>query len=841
MQSRIARLFRLSLLLAFLVMSAAAQTTPTVIIKPQSGEVERAVFAIEIDGLLPDTRYSVEIVFQGEVVFGSEENSDQAGHIYYPISSTAGDLPGTYTLRALLDGEVVASGEFTLTAAEPAVEAGDFLGEVTVSPSAAPFGKVQEVRIAALEPRAQYTVEITARETGQVAYRRAFTSDDEGFVTLEIFAEEGDAAGLQSIAVYDADGELAAEGEFTIQPRPQRQVSVALSPATVAAGGSVEIALGGLAAFDSVSAQITTADGVLIDTMLARASSNGEALLTYATPIELADGAYQVLIFVEGVRLTSAELNIGEVGRGESDATVSISPLQGAIGTRHTIDVAGLDPDQAFALIILDPTGAEEYRTSSHADAAGEFSLTISSTAEDDTGVYTVEIRAEDGAALFAAASFEVSSAEGEMESPPAAPAEEDAPAPEATVSIEPQSAPIGSSHLVTVRSLAASEIVGIDVVFAGASVYSTEKTADDNGVVRLELVTSDSDPPGDYIINIRRASGNQPAVILTATAQAMPVQTSSAAGGAEVIAGSLIEGRAEIEFDGAAGQVLLISVASEDFDPAAALINRDDIKLAFNDDSRGQKDALIGPLKLPYSGRYALAISAAPLMMPQGAQTGDFKVTIRPIALRPISFDADIRFSLSGDTPALYYSLPVQTGDSLSVSIDSGGALDTLLQVVSPAGEEYAFDDDSGPGFDAELSNLVFDRAAAYVLVISTFDGGAKGAGTVKIARNPVHSLDDGAVTIALSDKAIRDLVVFDADEDELLVLNLEVIAGHVEDLYVTATIEGMEVMSYSTMGVPDELPLAFVTPMSGRVVVTLEKFGYDDGIALDVSLERP
>ena len=46
---------------------------------------------------------------------------------------------------------------------------------------------------------------------------------------------------------------------------------------------------------------------------------------------------------------------------------------------------------------------------------------------------------------------------------------------------------------------------------------------------------------------------------------------------------------------------------------------------------------------------------------------------------------------------------------------------------------------------------------------------------------------------------------------------------------------------MSYSTMGVPDELPLAFVMPMSGRVVVTLEKFGQGDGITLGVSLERP
>ncbi len=841
MQSRMTRLLRLSLLLALLVMSATAQSTPTVTVTPELGEAERAVFAIEIDGLLPDTRYSVEIVFQSEVVFGSEEDSDQAGHIYYPISSTAGDLPGEYTLRVLLDGEVVASGEFTLTAAAPPTAEGEFLGEVTVSPSVAPFGKVHQVRITALEPRAQYTVEITARETGQEAYRRPFTSDDEGIITLEIFAEEGDAAGLQSIAVYDAGGELAAEGEFTIQPRPQRQVSVALSPATVAAGGSVEVSLRGTAAFDSVTAQVTTADGVLIDTILARASSNGEALLTYATPADLADGAYQLVIFIEGARLASATLIIGEVARSEGDVTLSINPLQGTIGTRHTIDVAGLAADQAFALIILDPAGAEEYRASSQTDAAGEFSLTISSTAEDDTGVYTVEIRAEDGAALLAAASFEVRSAEDEVESLPAAPSEEDAPVPDATVSIEPQSAPIGSSHLVTVRNLSASEIVGIDVVFAGASVYSTEKTADDSGFVGLELVTSDSDAPGDYTVNIRRASGNQPAVILTATAMAAPVQASTTVGGAEAISDSLIDGRAEIEFDGRAGQVLLISVASDDFDPAAALLDRDDAELAFNDDSRGQKDALIGPLMLPYSGKYALSISAAPLMMPQGAQSGDFKVTITPISLRPISFDADIQFALSADTPALYYSLPVQTGDSLSVSLDSGGALDTLLQVVSPAGEEYAFDDDSGSGFDAELSNLIFDRAAAYVLVISTFDGGVKGAGTFTVSRNPVHSLDDGAVTIALSDKAIRDLVVFDAAEDELLVLNLEVISGHVEDLYVTATIEGMEVMSYSTMGVPDELPLAFVTPMSGRVVITLEKFGYDDGIALDVSLERP
>ena len=103
------------------------------------------------------------------------------------------------------------------------------------------------------------------------------------------------------------------------------------------------------------------------------------------------------------------------------------------------------------------------------------------------------------------------------------------------------------------------------------------------------------------------------------------------------------------------------------------------------------------------------------------------------------------------------------------------------------------------------------------------------------------MQSLEAGDAVVTLNDKAIRDLVVFDAEEDEYLILNLQKLYGDVEDLYVTATIEGMEVMSYSTMGVPDHLPLAFVTPMSGRVVVTLEKFGFDDGIALEVSLQRP
>jgi len=839
MRSQIARSIRLSVLLLALVLGAAAQDAPTVTITPEAGEVEKAVFTIEIDGLQPDTDYEIEILFAGEVVFSSEETSDQAGHIPYPVVSTAGDAPGAYTLQVLLDGQVVASADFLLTAA--AADAGrDLLGDVTASPETAPFGKAQKLRIAELKRRAPYTVEITARETLELVYRRQHTSGADGVIEFEVFAEEGDAAGEHTIAVYDEADELIAAGIFTILPRPQRDVSLTLSPSAVEAGAAVQIAVSGLAAFDSVTAQISTADGLLIDSVLARASSDGGAALRFEAPLDLAAGLYDVQIFVEGDLLAEAPLTISNIDIQQSIPAIAIDPPSGPIGTRHTIALAGLNTGGEFTLIILDPAGTEAYKAARQADDGGEFSLTISSTEDDDLGVYSVAIHADESGPPLISASFEITAAPDDARDADAEPDDASAPT-AASATIQPQSAPIGSSHLITVRDLGANESVTMEVTFGGLQVYSSEKTADANGTVTLELITDDDDQPGDYSVHIRRARGNQPAVILTATAKPAAGEPATGSGDIELISGRLSAGSAAIEFDGQAGQYVLINVQSHDFDPAAALIDRDDVELAFVDDSRGQKDAAIGPLRLPYSGEYNLEISAAPLMMAQGAETGEFTATIMPVALAQISFDADVRFELSAEAPALYYALPVETGDSLTVTVDSGGRLDTQLQVVAPAGTERAFDDDSGAGFDAELSNLVFDRAATYVLVISSFEAGASGAGTVRVARNPVHSLDDGDVVVTLNDKAIRDLVVFDAAEDELLVLNLELVAGDVEDLYVTATIEGMEVMSYSTMGVPDDLPLAFVTPMSGRVVVTLEKFGFDDGITLDVSLERP
>lgn len=822
------RLIVVFLLFVAFAVTAPAQEAPTVTITPDSGPVESALFMILIEGLQPDAPYSIEFLFDGQVVFSSQETSDEQGVITFPAGSTEGDLPGSYTVQVVQDGEALASADFELTAKEAAKR---LPGDVTVTPPSGPIGTLHRIKIADLDARMRYTIEITASQSQQVAYRRARVSDNDGIIEIDVFAEAGDTPGQQAIAVYDVEGETVARGEFIIEAPFEREAAVILTPSIIEAGSAVEIGVSGLSAFDSVSAQVKSADGVLIDTVMARASKDGEVNLSFTGPEDMAEGLYDIEIFAEGDRVATAILTIGEVADSELAlaAIVSVTPPSAATGSEHLIEVSGLQPNVDYRLSILDPDGAEEYATPRRANAAGAFNLRISSTPEDDIGLYTVEIRDETGDILLASAALEITINAEERGS-------------DAIATIEPQAAALGSSHVILLSNLTPGEQVNFDVTFAGKSVYTSAKTADAAGMIRLELVTGAGDAPGDYLITAMREAGNQPTVVLTATSDQPPAPAAIASMGAgDVIEGSLADGRAKIKFEGEGGQYMRIAVQSDDFDPAATLFDRDDNEIAFNDDSRGRRAAVIGPLQLPYSGSYILEISPSPRFADPADSEGDFVMSIDPVSVARIDDVNALHFSLSADVPAAYYELPVQTGDSLTFAVDSKGNLDTTLQVLSSDGSELAFDDDSGPGFDAEISNLIFDRDDTYILAVSTFDEIATGSGTITVSRNPARALEDGEVIVTLSDKAIRDLVVFHAEEEELLILNLEVLSGAVEDLFITATVDGMEVMSYSAMGVPDRLPLAFIMPASGRAVVTLEKFGFDDRISLAVSLERP
>jgi hypothetical protein len=943
-QSFLRLLILTSLLLTTAIATPLAQDDPIITVTPDSGIIRSAIMDISVSGLVADRTYLVEFVYDGIVVFSTDEVADADGNVTFDAASTEDDDVGIYTVQVVSNDSIIAATEFELTAGSietndsPSIEN---MGNINISPRSGPINTLHTITLSDLDSDTTYTVEVTASKTEEVVYRRVWTADEQGDISIEIFANDGDTAGQQVVSVFDSSGNLVAQGEFTVEEPPTRNIVVNITPTVAQAGREFTITVSGLAAFDSVSAQITSEDNILLDTVRARASSQGVAVLSFLSSDDLDDDTYNVGIFVEDDRMAESTLTIGDtiVADGDnddaepSDVTLTVDPESAPVGSTHIMTVTGLEAEQSFTLTINTDAGAIEYSTTRTADESGEFSVNISSSEGDETGVYPVEISDATTGQILATAQMMIASGDTSDSTGTDTTAQVGTPAisvsPKtgeigttyvitlsgmpvddrigvviravsdntlalssvvatgdngsggveftsselnlpgdynvtvvqpsgelvsttftiegAIATVEPQAGLAGTTHIITVSDLDSDETVTFDVTFDGESVYSTEKTADANGVVSMNLTTDDSDSIGDYTITVLRESGNQPTVIVTLIEEEVDAppdtteddSTDEPIADAEVIEGHLSDGIASIEFEGEEGQYVIISVVSDDFDTVAAVYDHDYFEIAYNDDSLGQLNSRIGPLLLPYSGEYTLEVS--PSYYVEDEVSGDeFVVTIEYVSVAELDFDEPLAFALNPQTSILYYELPVKAGDSFNITVDSNGSLDTVMQVISYDGYEFAFDDDSGAGFDAEFNNLIFETTGTYVLVVSSFSEDSSGDGVLSISRNPVKSLDDGDVTITLNDKVYREIVVFEGEEGQVITLNLERLSGEVEDLYVYANADGMQVMSYSTMGVPDNLPLTFVMPMSGQVVVTFEEYSFGGGISFNITVEK-
>lgn len=933
----------LGLIVLSLPIVMVAQTDVGLQISPEIGTVGEAVFTITAEGLEEGETYTITFIHNDVVVFSTDEVATDDGSIVFSAASTPDDDIGAYTIQLLADDEVIAETTFSLTDGEDTTSddrtdvESDSTGEISITPSSGPIGTVHTILLSGLEPDERYTVEVSALEIGELVYRRVWTSDAEGKITIEIFAEEGDDPGLQGVSVFNDESELVAEGQFTIDAPPERDVVVDISPEVAPAGTEFTIDFSGLAQFDQVSAQITSEQNILIETLSGRASSAGEAVLSFRSDASLAEGEYTVSIFVEDQNTAELSLTIGDATEVTSSATalINVSPEAGEIGSVHRVTIADLEPNQDFTLTVADASGEVVYSTDRSADGTGDFSMNLSSSEGDVPGTYEIAIvsggesiaqatltilpagdeasgndvtaqagipgisvspdagangttytitlsgmpagervgvvirsQADDSLALSSVvriddngdATVEYTSRDVTVPGgydvvathPSGELASTSLTVEGAIATIDPQAGPTGTSHRVTVAGLDADETVTFDVVFEAEVIYSTEKTADGDGVATLNLTTDASDAIGDYTINVVRESGYQPSLILTVTGDDSDTGDETTSGEEDTNAQVEPSGEGETysgqlngdqptdtyEFEGEEGNFVIIRVMSDDFDPTVSLLDDEGYELAYNDDSAGTYDSQIGPFPLPYTGEYSVSINQSGGF--ESIEPGEFVLTIETVDIETIAFGEDVSFMLDDATPAVYYQFDGTAGESIDVTVDSDGSIDTVLQILYSDGYEFSYDDDSGSGFDPELNHVIFSYDDTYILVLSKFIAGEEGSGTITVSRNPVHSLDEGDVTITLNDKQYRDIVVFEAMEGEVVTLNLVTLSGEVGDFYVTATIDDMTVMSYSSMGVPDHLPLMFVVPMDGTVNVVFEEYGYSDSISFEVSLTK-
>ena len=221
----------------------------------------------------------------------------------------------------------------------------------------------------------------------------------------------------------------------------------------------------------------------------------------------------------------------------------------------------------------------------------------------------------------------------------------------------------------------------------------------------------------GRYVVDVTayNDTGSGPYQVAVRT---VPVRPLEEVGAGEITA----EGGGDYwSFEGEAGQVVRITASSDAFDTVVRLLS--------DDGGRGTDSQL--EAGLPAAGRYLVRVGAL------GIGTGPYQVAMGTALVRPLegAGTGEITAEGGGD----YWSFDGAAGQVVRITAGSD-AFDTVVRLLSPSGEQLAWDDDGGRydggrNTDSQLE-AVLPAAGRYLVDVAAYPG--TGAGPYQVAMGP-------------------------------------------------------------------------------------------------------
>lgn len=327
-------------------------------------------------------------------------------------------------------------------------------------------------------------------------------------------------------------------------------------------------------------------------------------------------------------------------------------------------------------------------------------------------------------------------------------------------------------------------------------------------------------------------------------TATPPPPSASTASETVTIEYGQVVEGRLNntgdfstyFRFSGQAGDVVSVGVKSAQFNPYVTLIDPFGGEIGWDDDSGGYPNALLGPVILPQTGDYALRVTSYDYNA-----SGVFTLDLEKLKLQPIRYGETVEVEFSGKERGQYFVFEAQSGDLVNIVALSDGTLDTRLRVRSTdlynSGYDLAYDDDSGPGFDPEITRLLLPYATRYVIILEPYTvREMPGKVTLRIDTTPLPSLDEGPQTLVLGEKRTQDVVGFTGKAGEKVRIAVRVVSGRVDYMSVVVSQNALDMAVINGNNIHD-VSFSVTVPQDGRVTVRIDNY---TTAVLEVLLER-
>lgn len=785
---------------------------------------------ITATGLDAGENVTIRVQSGDNTLYETTKTADINGNIALSYTS-ADDAPsGSYDVQIVRNDGTTSSAALTLS------RAGERSVTLNVTPDMGATGTTHFITASGLNP--DEVVNLIVMREGTTVYNVERTADMNGNVVLTLTTGESDEPGTYEVRLQRGKNTVAtasmnvSEPDVVEQPDTPSDVEVSISPNSGPVGTQYTIDISGLNANETVTVNVLYGDNVVFGTQRT-ADVNGFARVIITSDQSDPTGVYTVDVARDSAIVASTDFAIDDedtmTAPDSFAGDVVITPTAGPVGTNHAIVISGLEPNETVG-IVVEYEGSVVYSTETQADGAGQAALALQSEPGDTPGDYTVRVLREED--QIATATLTITS-----DAQVAPPATED----DVRISIVPPAGPTGTSHAVTISGLEPDESVTLDVLFNGEVDYSTQRQADANGEIRINLIAAEGDPTGTYTVNVVRngVSIASADLVVEAPDTEAPEVVSPPSGEDEVIQDVLSSSDTDYRyrFDGNQGEMVIITLDSEDFDSYLYLLDPSGEEIVTNDDADGT-DAIIGPLVLPESGEYTIVATSFGIITGTDERSGNFTLTLDRIETTALPVAEPQLVELNEEAPDRTFSIEAQIGDIISVSTDSDQTIDSKLTLINPSGVTVFEDDDGGEGFDPEVNRFAVTMSGTYLLRLEAYTPGETGSVEVMLEQDTARALDNSTQTIRINTKQTSDIVRMQGVAGETVQLHMALVAGDASDVSVTVTQDDMTLMSYQTMGLPEDVTLSFVVPEDGTLAIIVES-PTSNGV-LDLSITR-
>lgn len=640
-----------------------------------------------LNNLMPEETVVFELSFDSEVIYTSDTTADTNGASALALLAQNDEALGEYQVRILRDGEEVASDSFTVVESDAVIDN----ASVTVSPETASAGSDYTIVVTGLN--AGEDIAILVNLDGNKVFEAVRSASNDGTVTVVLNSTSEDELGTYDVVVLRDERELSTtfsitEGDTDTNAPSIDDVTLTISPDSAVLTTEHNIGVTGLEANEAFTLLIEF-DGETVYSAEQTADEDGH----FSTVIATADtdplGDYTIIIERNNAEDISGILSIvaDEATVSESsEFAVSTDKDDVELEEDFEITVSGLDAGE-MVTIQVEFAGDVVYETDREADEDGTISLVLSTDENDSTGVYSINVlRADESIStdvivLGDAEDNEPLVTENNVQ-----------------LSVTPNSGAIGTEYEFIVTGLNSNENISIAVEFEGDVVYEDERTADGSGIFTITLETSEDDDAGNYTFSLVGEDGTVNSIDfvvednqgdsdndaededLTSTPEADEEDSSSnddddtltsvMNNAVSVIFDS--ETSVEvIEFNGQAGDIISISVDSNDsVDTVVTLFSPDGDEVVSDDDGGVGFDPEIERVVLAETGTYSLEIRTF-----TAGDTGEAQVTINRNSAQVLD-ESNIRtVVLNSKVTTEIFRIDGNAGDvvSLVLELESG------------------------------------------------------------------------------------------------------------------------------------------------------------------------